>query len=523
MPVRLDQTRSLRDLLEASAGKDPEAPAIAVPGCVPVTYGRLLRHTDNVQDLLRRSGIGLQDRVALVVPTGPDLAMAILSIAASTVCAPLHPESREDEFDFYLTDLKASALIVDSRIDSPARRSAGRHGIPVVELTPDRNAGACLFTVASDRPRPSASGEFGVVQDTTLAFYTSGTTRRPKKVLLTHANLWSRAQQRVAALKLTERDRCLNMMPLYHDSGLQMVLATLASGGTVLCPPHLDAEVFFTWLDEFHPTWYSAVPTLQQAILSSAMHHGDALDRCALRFIRTGTGSLAPRILAEIERVFGAPVIQTYGMTEAGTVCSNPMPPRLRKAGSVGVPAGPDVAVIDDKGAHLSAGEIGEIVVRGPNVFRGYEDDPAATAAAFYDEWFRTGDLGKLDADGYLFLKGRLTDLINRGGQKVSPLEVEGALLSHPDVAEAVVFPKPHTTLGEEVAAAVVLGDKARATEQDLRRWVSTRVADFKVPRVALSRCERSPRNRPGKCAARSWPSTLHRRSRCHIAPPRRP
>jgi oxalate---CoA ligase len=483
MQVRLDQTQSLRGLLEASAGRDSEAPAIAVPGCAPVTYGRLLRHTDEVQDILRHSGISVQDRVALVVPTGPELTVAILSIAASTVCAPLHPESREVEFDFYLTDLKASALIVDSSVDSPARRSAGRHGIPVVELTPDRNAGACLFTLESDRGRASASGEVGTVQDAALVLYTSGTTRRPKKVLLTHANLWSRARQRVAALNLTERDRCLNMMPLYHDSGLQMVLATLASGGTVLCPPRLDAEVFFAWLDEFHPTWYSAVPTLQQAILSSAKHHGDALDRCALRFIRTGTGSLAPQVLAELERVFAVPVIQTYGMTEVGTVCSNPMPPGLRKPGSVGVPAGPDVAIIDNNGAHLSAGKIGEVVVRGPNVFRGYEDDPTATAAAFSDEWFRTGDLGMLDADGYLFLKGRLTDLINRGGQKVSPHEVESALLVHPDVAEAVVFPKPHPTLGEEVAAAVVLGDSARTTEQDLRRWVAARVADFKVPR----------------------------------------
>jgi oxalate---CoA ligase len=476
--------QALKDLLEASAERDSGAPAIAV------TYGRLLRHADEVQGVLRRSGIGLQDRVVLVAPTGPELAAAIISIAASTVCFPLNPESREDELDFYLTDLKASALIVDSRIDSPARRSAGRRGIPVVELTPDKNAGACLFALASDRGRVSTSGEFGTAQDTALGFYTSGTTKQPKKVLLTHANLWSRARQRVAALMLTERDRCLNMMPLYHDSGVQIVLATLASGGTALCPPQLDVQAFFTWLDEFHPTWYSAVPTLQHAILSSAKHHGETLERCALRFIRTGTGSLAPQVLAEIERVFAAPVIQTYGMTEVGTVCSNPMPPRPRKAGSVGVAAGPDVAIIDDKGTHLSPGKIGEVVVRGPNVFRGYEADPAASAAAFYDEWFRTGDLGVLDAEGYLFLKGRLTDLINRGGQKVSPNEVEGTLLSHPDVAEAIVFPKPHPTLGEEVAAAVVLHPDARATEQDLRRWVAFRVADFKLPRRILAVAE---------------------------------
>lgn len=355
-----------------------------------------------------------------------------------------------------------------------------------MQLMPERDAEAGLFTLRSEEAVGSARCESASSADIALVLYTSGTTARPKRVPLTHANLWARAQQRITALELTERDRCLNMMPLYHDSGLQMAFATLASGGTVLCPPRFDPEVFFAWLDEFHPTWYSAVPTVQAAVLSRAEHSRDGLNRCGLRFIRVGTGSLAPQVLDEVERVFAAPVIQTYGMTEVGTICSHPMPPRLRKPGSVGVPAGPAVAIIDERGAHLPAGAIGEVVVRGPNVFCGYEDDPVATAAAFCDGSFRTGDLGVLDADGYLFLKGRLKDLINRGGEKVPPPEVEDRLAQHLAVAEAAAFAVAHPTLGEDVAAAVVLREGARATEQDLRQFVALRLAAFKVPSRVL-------------------------------------
>ena len=480
-------------LLEAVAARDPGAIAILAPGRVPLTYGRLYHHVHDICRTLNGWGVGRNDsgvrrndRVALVASGGPEIAVAFVAVATSATCAPLNPAYRASEYEFYLSDLKVSALLVQSDLDSPARKVAQQRGLPVIELTPNREAEAGLFTLRSDRARGSTSGEFATAQDTAVVFHTSGTTARPKKVPLTHAHLWSRVQQRVATLELTERDRCLNMMPLYHDSGLQTILATLASGGTILCPPQFDVETFFAWLDEFRPTWYTAVPALQLAILSSADNHGDALSRCALRFIRTATGSLAPHAVNEVERVFAVPVIQSYGMTEVGTICCSPMPPRLRKVGSVGVPAGPDVAIIDDKGARLPAGAIGEVLVRGPNVFRGYEDDPEADAVVFLDGWFRTGDLGMLDVDGYLFLKGRLKDLINRGGEKIPPTEIEEILCAHPAVTEAVIFPLPHQTLGEDVAAAVVLNDAVRATEQELRLFVALRLADFKVPSRVL-------------------------------------
>ena len=477
---------SIRALIAASAATRPDARAICAPGRPPLSYGRLHHQLHVVRDALRRLGIGSRDRVALLYSDGPELAVALLSAAASATCAPLNPKYQAGEYDFYLSDLMVSALMVQSDLDSPAREAARRHSLPIIDLVADREAEAGIFTIPQAlacASRESTGGEFAAGGDTATVLHTSGTNDRPKPVPMTHSDLCVLASRTAAGFGLTAQDRCVNLMPLYHGVGIHTTLAILASGGSVVLPALHDMGAFFAWLEEFRPSWYSATPAVHQAILSRAPEHRAMIARVPLRFIRSGAGELPSKLAERIEQTFRAPVVQSYGMTETGHICCTPMPPRQRKAGSVGMTMGLEVAVMDEAGAPVPPETTGEVVVRGSGIMSGYEAHPEANAAAFRNGWFRTGDLGMLDGDGHLFLKGRLKELINRGGEKVSPHEVEGVLSAHPDVAQAVVFPQPHATLGEEVAAAVVLRAHGAASEQDLRRWVAARIAEFKVPR----------------------------------------
>jgi acyl-CoA synthetase (AMP-forming)/AMP-acid ligase II len=373
----------------------------------------------------------------------------------------------------------------------------------VLELEPDRARGAGAFGLRPLRPRARAPGRGGPAgpDDVALALHTSGTTSRPKLVPLLQRNVLATARHVVETLALGPEDVCLNVMPLFHIHGLMAAtLASLAAGGQVSCAPGFDALRFFAWLDEVGPTWYTAVPTMHQAILARAGRNRAILARARLRFVRSSSASLAPQVMAELERIFRAPVIEAYGMTEAAhQMASNPLPPRARRPGSVGVAAGPEIGIMDAAGRLLPAGEVGEVVVRGPNVTPGYEADPEANARAFTRGWFRTGDQGVLDAGGYLRLIGRLKELINRGGEKVSPLEVDEVLLDHPAVQQVVTFAMPHPKLGEEVAAAVVVRDGMAATERELRAFAASRLAGFKVPRrvVIVPEIPKGPTGKP--------------------------
>lgn len=495
-----DPVLSIPQLLAAMAVRNPERIAIAAPGRHPLTYAGLWRHVHGVLGALNALGIGRNDRVAVVLPNGSEMAIAFLAVAASATCAPLNPAYRAGEFDYYLSDLQAKALIVQTGSDSPAVAVARERGIALIELTSDRAAEAGPFALSGAKSTGPVPAGFAGPDDTALVLYTSGTTARPKKVPLTHANVCVSASDIVAALSLTDRDRCLNVMPLHHIHGLiGATLSTLMSGGCLICAPGVDVGGFFGWIEEFDPTWYTAAPALHQAILGRAPEHADVIERHRLRFIRSCSAPLPPQVMARMESAFDAPVIEAYGMTEAAhSICSNPLPPRPRKAGSVGVAMGPEVAVVDERGNLLPPSELGEIVIRGPNVTRGYEGDPESTASAFVDGWFRTGDQGLLDSDGYLFIKGRLKEIINRGGAKISPREVEEVLLEHPAVSQAVVFPIPHPTLGENVAAAVVLRDGSDTRARDIRHFAFSRLADFKVPSRILT-VDTIPRSGAGK------------------------
>ena len=457
--------------------------AIAAPAQPGIDYAHLRAQTEAIGRQLRGVGVEPDDRVAIVLPNGPAMASAFVCMVPWCATAPLNPAYKASEFDFYLRDLAARLLVVEEGAQSAAVAVAEARNIPVLRLAVEEKAGAIHLagapeSVAQARPPDSIA----------LILHTSGTTSRPKMVPLSQANLAASARNIAATLRLAPADRCLNVMPLFHIHGLMApVLATLAAGGTVVCTPGFDALRFFAWLHAEKPTWYSAVPTMHQAILGRAKRNAEIARASELRFIRSSSASLPPQVMAELESVFAAPVIEAYAMTEAAhQMCSNPLPPAARKPGSVGPAAGPEVCIMDGHGDLLGVGEEGEIVIRGENVTSGYLGNDAANADAFQGGWFRTGDQGVMDADGYVKVTGRLKEIINRGGEKVAPLEVDEALLDHPAVGQVCTFAVAHAKLGEEVAAAVVLREGQTTTERQLRDFAKERLAEFKVPRRVL-------------------------------------
>jgi acyl-CoA synthetase (AMP-forming)/AMP-acid ligase II len=465
---------------------DDGANAVGAPEAAPLTYRTLRELVAKTVADLNAMGIGRGDRVAFVLGNGPELAALFVCICAGAAAAPLNPGYRAEEFEFYLGDLKPKALVVEAGVDSPARAVAAKVGIPVVELHPERSRGAGSFRLEPPAGPRSAARSPGEAQpdDIALLLHTSGTTSRPKLVPLSNRNVSASARHIGATLQLTPADTCLNIMPLFHVHGLMAgVLSSIAAGAQVSCPPGFNALRFFHWMDEVHPTWTTGVPTMHRAVLARADRNPEILARRRLRFIRSSSAQLRPRLMEQIEAAFGCPVIEAYGMTEAAhQMASNPLPPRPRKPGFVGLPAGPEIAIMDAEGRLLARGESGEIVIRGPNVTRGYVDNPEANAKAFTNGWFRTGDQGVLDDDGYLRINGRLKEMINRGGEKISPLEVDVVLMEHPAVQVALTFGMPHDTLGEEVAAAVVLKEGRTATEREIRSFAEKHLVHYKVP-----------------------------------------
>jgi amino acid adenylation domain-containing protein len=470
-------------LLATWSEHTPDALAILAPGRPPLTYGHLRRFVDDSVQALHAMGLGHRDRVALVLPNGPEMAMACLAVASGATCMPLNPAYTANEFNFYLGKLGAQALILQADINSPARAVAQARGLQIIELQPKLEAEAGLFTLTGANSLSSGILRCAQPDDVAFVMHTSGTTSQPKSVPLTHVNVCSSADHARAALALAADDRYLNIVPLFHVAGLVSgLLASLMAGASVVCAPGFEASRFFDWLAELRPTWYMGVSVIHQALLAHAPAYHEVIARYPLRFIRSSAAALSSKVRAALESTFNAPVLMTYGLTEAILVSCNPLPPRQRKPGSVGVAVGPEVAVMDAEGKLLPSGETGEIVIRGPNVMRGYENDPAANREAFTHGWFRTGDQGFLDADGYLFITGRLKELINRSGTKVAPQEVDDVFMEHPAVAQAVTFAVPHVRWGEDVATAVVLRQNASATEQELRRFAATYLAAFKVP-----------------------------------------
>ena len=488
-----------------SAGND-NAPAVGAPGLPDLNYKGLRGHIVHTVAALNSFGIGRNDRVAIVLRNGPEMGTAFIAVACGATAAPLNPAYRADEFEFYLSDLHARALIVEAGSDTPAVAVAEKRDIAVIDLIPTPQLGAGTFDLKLRGATRHGIGGYNKLggwaqaDDIALILHTSGTTSRPKIVPLSQRNVAVSAGSIAESLQFTDADRGLNIMPLFHIHGLIAgLLAPFSAGAYVCCTPGFNALKFFGWMDEAKPTWYTAVPTMHQTILTRADKNQGIIAKYPLRFLRSSSSSMPTQVIRELEETFKAPLIEAYGMTEAAhQMCSNPLPPKQRKPGSVGIAAGPEVAIMDESGKILPPNSTGEIVIRGANVTAGYENNPKANAENFINGWFRTGDQGVMDSGGYVTITGRLKEIINRGGEKISPREVDEVLMDHPAVLQVVTFGIPHDKLCEEVGAVIVLREGRQATEREVRDFAATRLADFKVPKKILFMAE-IPKGATGK------------------------
>ena len=493
----MDHPRTVLDIISLQAESHPEAAAVIDVDGHTITYRHLQWQINLIAAELRAKHIGRTDRVVTVLSNGPHAAVGFLGTASCAITVPLNPDLNRTDFVYCFRDLNATCLVIDRGLNSAAFAAAEECGVKLIEYPfPSRDALSerdTKGTARDDRP----AGE-----DVALILYTSGTTSTPKRVPLTHANLMASARNVASGLDLSSEDRCLNVMPLFHIHGLVAgLLSSLVSGGSVVCAPGYDGSQFLDWLEMHHPTWYTAVPTIHQSLLSEMHSRGIAkLASHSLRLIRSSSSSLPPHVMTALEDHLGVPVIEAYGMTEAShQIATNLLPPDVRKPGSVGRALGVEVAVLDPDGHVQPPNTEGEIVIRGETVTSGYEGNSSANASAFIDGWFRTGDAGHVDKDAYIYLTGRIKEMINRGGEKIAPREIDEALVEHQAVAQAIAFAVPHLTLGEDAAAAVVLRDGMDVSEAELRSYLLDKLASFKVPSrfVFVDNIPKGPTGKP--------------------------
>jgi oxalate---CoA ligase len=474
--------------LNMRAASMPNAVALVEPGRETLTFDGVQNRIQRVACAVSNAGITRQDIVALVLPDGARLITSFLGVASVATCAVINPALRKSEIESILADLEARAVIVDSMFSSQVEDAARRPEIVLLD------AASCAGGPGQTRSE-AATG-----RQVALLLHTSATMGKARIVPLTHSNLRVMAANTRGILNLTSADRFLSMMPLFHLQGLLSSLAQMLAGGTVICTAGFDANAFLSWMEEYCPTWYTAGPTLHHAILPLIESRPDILDRSPLRFVRSIGAPLPQALLQQLERTLHAAVLEGYGMTEAGAITSNAPPPHRRKPGSAGRSTGSEIGIMGETGQLLPPDNEGEIVVRGAAVMHSYHNNPEANRSALRDGWFWTGDLGRLDTEGFLFVTGRLKEIINRGGEKILPGEIEDALMAHPAVADAVAFGVAHATLGEDVMAAVVLRTGFSANDSELRRFAGEKIADFKLPRRILF-LDAIPKGPTGKAA----------------------
>jgi len=494
-----DKPITIGDRLYHQAKRRPEAKALQAPDKKPLSYRGLWQVISEYEQVFSSAGLSRQGRLGVLVPMGREAAVAVFAAACYTTTLPINPGLTVHEIKRLIQRFKLNGILLGRDM----AQAPDVYGLA-------RELDLCVFTVnreqsesaGAELARQGGKQEASAADNEKLAFVlpTSGTTAEPKIVPLSRRNIQVSAQNIIHSLELKESDNCLNVMPLHHVHGLLVATAVFFSGGSLICTPEFSRQGFYVWLDKFRPTWYTAAAGIQENVISRASEFKDTISRQKLRLIRSSSAPLAKATTQKLERTFGAPVAESYGMTEAALqITSQPLPPQARKFGSAGKPAGPEVAIVDSQtGGFLAAGEIGEIVIKGENVIQGYEDAPEDNQKSFLDGWLRTGDLGYLDQDGFLFIQGRAKEMINKGGENISPREIDESLSAHPAVEQAVAFAYPHTTLGEDIGMAVVAKPGQSPDESDLKDFMRQQIANFKIPSLFYF-TDNIPRTSAGK------------------------
>lgn len=472
--------------------------AILAPERAGLSYAELKARLDETVGQLNSLGVGRGDRVITLFPFGPDGAVLNLAIASCATVFPIDPTLRDREVQHLLQSSGAVAMVIPAGLECASVTAARQHGLTVIELSTERGSECGVFRLHGPKGIRAHSTGLAEPGDVAVILATSGTTSRPKLVPLTHCNLHACLGYFTRALEMSPADRCLNIMPMFHALGLlNAVFVAVHSGGSVICAPHTATSQVFRWIGEYAATWYNAVPAVHQSILETAPSDAGATARRYLRFVRTSSSQITPELAARIEQTMGVPLVHVYGMTEA-PVSVYLVPGPNRPQGSVGRSGGCDIGIADDRGNLLPAGVAGEVVIRGPHVMSGYWRDPQANKQAFFGDWLRSGDLGYLDDEGYLFLRGRIKEMINRGGEKVAPIEIDEAINQHPGIRDGACYAVPDPRLGEEIAAVVELKDGVKLTTTQIQEFLATRLSAHKVPRH-ISIVPVIPRNESGK------------------------
>jgi acyl-CoA synthetase (AMP-forming)/AMP-acid ligase II/thioesterase domain-containing protein/acyl carrier protein len=502
-------TETVPEIVRGHARVAPAAPALVADGQDALHYVDLVRQMDRIQARLNAFGFGRGDRIATVGGNDPAAAALVVGIWGCAAAVPMNPVLSVGEFAIYLRDLKVQAVAVDAEMETAVRGVARDMGLPIFEVERIDHRVAGMIDLRSDSPpREAARPGRSRLEDLAMVLTTSGTTSHSKVVPITQRQLANKFRRTAGAYSLTASDRCLNLMPLFHAHGLFALGNELVTSGSYATLPEFSADTFFRLLESLQPTWYTGSYTFHMAIHAAAAAHAASVERSRLRFFRTASGPLDAQIVQELEALFRAPAVNNYGSTEIACICCTPFPPAVRKPGTVGLPGGGQVAIMGPDDQLLPQGESGEVVVDSSLDFDGYENDPVANGQCFTGKWFRTGDEGFFDEDGYLTLTGRIKDIINRGGEKITPSEVDKALTAHPDIAAAVAFPVPHATLGEEVAAAVVPAKGAALTDETLTHFLRGKLAPFKVPRHFVI-VDKIPKGATGKIARKDLARAL--------------
>ncbi|MGY4478412.1 AMP-binding protein [Bradyrhizobium sp. USDA 3364] len=493
---------TLGQTIVRNARLSPHQPAIVSSTFAPLTYQDLEHQLEAFRLRLRSAGFDCKARIGVLMPSGPEAVLAIAAIACCSIAVPLDPRLSPAEIEQRLDMLRLSALLVPQGCASEARKVAERIGLTVIEALPIGHDRLGFDIAAQHRSSPALDDEPDP-DSPAFILQTSGTTAQPKLIPFSHSNMRAAASRLQAWFGLTPRDRCLSVSPPFYSHGLKVTVFTpLLTGGSIAVPANGSVIALDEWFDALRPTWYSASPTLHTAVLSKAESSENAQVAHTLRFVVSGGAPLPSDVQTGLECVLGVPVLEHYGSSEAAQIAANLAPPGANRPGTCGRPWPDTVVIAAEDGSSVQAGERGEIWVRGPTVIAGYLGAPELNQAAFTEGWFRTGDIGSFDEDGFLRLHGRLGELINRGGDKISPAEIEAALLRHPALAEAAIFAIPHPRLGEDIAAAIVLRPGAQTTPAALRQFLQRELAWFKIPRLIVI-LDKLPKGITGKIQRR--------------------